>query len=390
MSTRTRIPPLLDACIRLPPESSLLLLTGVISASPHWITTRFLSRLLGNNSNNNSSDDDDVLDADRTGVVLVSWMREREFWRTEARRGVVSPFHLRLRLLGRGRALGWTGADDGQGLDLARAEGEGRFAFVYGLTGLFSGLGGGGLGIGSGQGGAAARLGGGHQGGAAATTAGMRGQMVPERAPLGRAPPAAMGRATPPTRTTAQKDGYTLTSPSLTAALEIVSQAVAALQAKNKHVFLVLDAPTLLLAANPTVSATDLALFVLRLRALVHSTLLVVEADAPLIAAAAPDAFLAGRDYLSAASTMQGKVGITPLEKDHAGFVVGQAHLARCVIGTRGLDTGVAKDVSGVLTVRRGGTWDEQGEEVVQMEVLYRVLMDGNVRVFERGAGDIG
>jgi len=88
-------------------------------------------------------------------------------------------------------------------------------------------------------------------------------------------------------------------------------------------------------------------------------------------------------------------MGATPLENEHAAFVVGQAHCARTVIGVRGLDTGVARDVSGVLRIGKGGAWDEDGEESEvhmerEMEVLYFVQADGGVKVFERGGGDVG
>lgn len=56
----------------------------------------------------------------------------------------------------------------------------------------------------------------------------------------------------------------------------------------------------------------------------------------------------------------------------------------------RGLDTGVARDVSGVLRICRGaGAGDEADEgegEVEERECLYFVGADGGVRVFERGA----
>lgn len=95
MSTRNRIPPLLEAFIQLPPEASLLLLTGVVNATPHWVVTRFLSRFLGqsagahsgSNEDENATNDDHK---DDVAVVLVSWMRDYEFWKTEARRGAVS------------------------------------------------------------------------------------------------------------------------------------------------------------------------------------------------------------------------------------------------------------------------------------------------------------
>jgi len=82
-------------------------------------------------------------------------------------------------------------------------------------------------------------------------------------------------------------------------------------------------------------------------------------------------------------------MGATPLENEHAAFVVGQAHCARTVIGVRGLDTGVARDVSGVLRVTIGDNAVESTQDlqrgVEEKELLYFVGGDGGVRVFERG-----
>lgn len=57
------------------------------------------------------------------------------------------------------------------------------------------------------------------------------------------------------------------------------------------------------------------------------------------------------------------------------------------VLSVRGLDTGVARDVSGVLRVSRGsGNLEQEGEEKVEeRECLYFVGGDGVVRVSERG-----
>ena len=66
------------------------------------------------------------------------------------------------------------------------------------------------------------------------------------------------------------------------------------------------------------------------------------------------------------------------------------AHQARLVMSVRGLDTGVARDVSGVLRICKGaGAADEADEgdgDVEERECLYFVGADGGVRVFERGA----
>lgn len=68
----------------------------------------------------------------------------------------------------------------------------------------------------------------------------------------------------------------------------------------------------------------------------------------------------------------------TRLEVEHAAFVVALAHSAAWTVALRQLDTGVARDVSGVIRITRGG---EGGEE---KEVLYYVG-DGPVEVFDRG-----
>lgn len=71
------------------------------------------------------------------------------------------------------------------------------------------------------------------------------------------------------------------------------------------------------------------------------------------------------------------------------------------VIGTRVLDTGVARDVSGVVRVTEQRTgWQDLGLEEEGglkeddagkgREFLYQVKGDGSVKVFERGAGGEG
>jgi elongator complex protein 6 len=70
----------------------------------------------------------------------------------------------------------------------------------------------------------------------------------------------------------------------------------------------------------------------------------------------------------------------TRLEIDHAAFVISLSHSAAWTVGLRLLDTGIAKDVSGVIRVTRG-VGDTSAEE---KEVLYYVG-DGTVDVFDRG-----
>ena len=72
----------------------------------------------------------------------------------------------------------------------------------------------------------------------------------------------------------------------------------------------------------------------------------------------------------------------SPLESRHAALVLGLAHQADVVMGLRLLDTGTARDVSGVLRITNGGA---RGEEVEERECLYFIAGDGGVKMFERG-----
>jgi elongator complex protein 6 len=69
----------------------------------------------------------------------------------------------------------------------------------------------------------------------------------------------------------------------------------------------------------------------------------------------------------------------TTLEKQHAWFALNLAHEADMVISLRLLDTGAAKDVSGVIRITH------RGARTKDHEYLYHVGGDGGVRVFERG-----
>ena len=75
----------------------------------------------------------------------------------------------------------------------------------------------------------------------------------------------------------------------------------------------------------------------------------------------------------------------TPLEINHAAFVMSVAHQARFTLSLRLLDTGTARDVSGVMRVTKGPDEGEDGEEMEERELLYYVGGDGGVRVFGRG-----
>ena len=102
----SRIPPLLQPYTRLPTKDSLTLLTGVLGASTNWLVIRFLCGALS--SAHATKDDGDGVgrlgdefsgasEEGESAVVLVSWMRDWEFWRAEGRKaGVSSSFAILL------------------------------------------------------------------------------------------------------------------------------------------------------------------------------------------------------------------------------------------------------------------------------------------------------
>ncbi|KAJ0269182.1 hypothetical protein COL940_012681 [Colletotrichum noveboracense] len=139
--------------------------------------------------------------------------------------------------------------------------------------------------------------------------------------------------------------------------------AVADVSGGGGKVVLVVDQPDFLLAATgEEVGGLVVKNMLLDLQEQkVHASIVTVAADEPLVGAQA-----------------------TMLEKEHASFVLGLAHAAEMVVGLRLLDTGTARDVSGVLRVTAGG--DGDGERAVEeAELLYFVGGDGSVKVFGRG-----
>lgn len=69
----------------------------------------------------------------------------------------------------------------------------------------------------------------------------------------------------------------------------------------------------------------------------------------------------------------------TPLEVTNATFIVQQAHMAKLILSVRGLDTGSARDVSGILRITTGS------EEIPhkELEKRYLVQRDGAVKIVE-------
>ncbi|KAK3049027.1 hypothetical protein LTR09_009681 [Extremus antarcticus] len=103
MSTCKRVPTALEPYLSLPPELSLILVTGTIACTPTWLLSRFAGATLSQPIDDSTPDEGEARKPE-TAVVLVSWMRDERFWKTEIRRTT--------------------------GLDVVKAESQHRFAFV--------------------------------------------------------------------------------------------------------------------------------------------------------------------------------------------------------------------------------------------------------------------
>lgn len=357
MPPSSRVPPLLQPFVRLPEDGSIVLLTSTLGASANWLLVRFLCDALGSHPAQEGEEEA----AGRKNVILVSWMRDYEFWKQEARKG--------------------------GGLDLEKLRTDGQFAFVDGLSRLF---------LQEEQGAEAeAEVERRPQGafGGAAAAAGVQSarasQTLPARGPPVRTTTPARGPPPPPTAPTPQSATtpglYTLRSPALDHLLETVKTALAALRASDAatKTLIVLDNPDILLATDPTLTPSSLTALFLTLQSQpgVSHLLTHLQADTSLLALSTPP---------------------QPLEIAQHNLIVKMGHMSRRILSVRVLDTGVARDVSGVLRgTENVDTWRNIGKirtsqgnghglataEAIGMDVLYKVNGDGSVKVFERGAG---
>jgi len=131
-------------------------------------------------------------------------------------------------------------------------------------------------------------------------------------------------------------------------------------------VLLVIDQLDLLLAAGGEgVDAVGMGNMLMVLRENVHATVITHSADHPLV------------------SGQQ-----TPLETNHSSFLLNVAHQADFIMSLRLLDSGTARDVSGVVRITMGDPVDDDEnaqKRKEEKELLYFVGGDGGVKVFERG-----
>ncbi|KAJ5692371.1 hypothetical protein N7462_001794 [Penicillium macrosclerotiorum] len=346
MPSQPPLPPLLTPYVSALPESSLTVVSSILGATSNWLVLRFLHASLSTSPSPSASlGFDDLPNGHKRKVVLVSFLRGWEFWKVEAKR---------------------------LGLDLARLSDKHQFAFIDGLSELFS---------------------------APQTAA-----PIPSRSPISmgnpvrttvpvRSSPGALPGRTPPVSAAPTVNSGNTTGgqkePGIAKKLHFSGQGTAALAALEKDIIsvinqqkasmesgdellLVVDQPDFLLAAtgsNMGIGATEMADWITMLQQQVHATVLTLAADSPLI-------------HMSTSGNQLS----TPTETEHAGFAIGMAHRAQSVMQLRTLETGAARDVSGVLRISRGGGWTAEPKEALdEKELLYYIQRDGGVRVFGRG-----
>ncbi|QDS72652.1 hypothetical protein FKW77_002577 [Venturia effusa] len=375
MTTNSRIPPLLEPYIASLPEDSLILLTSTLGTSANWITTRYLCSSLANNADktrrsastlreygdlkeetSRSSASRIAKDATDEGyaVVLVSWMRNWDFWKVEARRAA--------------------------GLDLTQLSQSKRLAFVDGLTGLYS-----------------------------FEPPALNPQPSPNREtpapsptiparrpiPLRQPPGSTRGPMTAEAAPSLQTFPAQAAQPTLSNIFRlkttdiphtrsVIEEAIDSLSLNtssqssvpaSRKIILILDAPDVLLSLQAPTSAPTMTiqslLFNLRSNSLIHSTIVSLTSDIN----APPSDLPAGHIP-------------SQLEINTQAFLVGTAHEADLIVGCRGLDTGGAGDVSGVVRITKGAEDEsESRQDWKEQELLYFVKGDGDVKVWERSAG---
>ena len=142
----------------------------------------------------------------------------------------------------------------------------------------------------------------------------------------------------------------------------------------GKKTVLILDNPLLSLLTTtsqqqPQPQSPNLSTLLLSLRShpSIHSTLLLLPSPSPF-------------------------PPTTSFDSSIANFTTTVLHASRLVLSCRELETGAAKDVSGVLRITHGGDSDwGQGEEgEAEAELLYLIQRDGVAKVFKRGSGSGG
>ncbi|KPI38921.1 uncharacterized protein AB675_5758 [Cyphellophora attinorum] len=152
--------------------------------------------------------------------------------------------------------------------------------------------------------------------------------------------------------------------------LRIITTTISSITHTKSHTTLIIDGIDFLLALQPDTITTAQQTLSTLFHLATH-TIVTLHADGPFL-----------HNHSSTIST--------PLEKAQASLLTTLAHQATYVFQLRGLSTGAAKGITGVLRVTRGGGFDDDSEEGgsaegVDGEWLYQWKGDGGVHLWVRG-----
>lgn len=152
------------------------------------------------------------------------------------------------------------------------------------------------------------------------------------------------------------------------AAIELALQ-MATTASSQQRTTIIIDSIDFALAQEPEMDPFKLQQFLASIRSPIVSLILSCNADTPLL-------------YTDVEAA-------TTLEKHQRGFLASMAHQSCWVFQIRGLDTGIAKDVTGVLRVSHGGsdelTSRETSNQLSDREWLYRLKSDASISIWLRG-----
>lgn len=170
---------------------------------------------------------------------------------------------------------------------------------------------------------------------------------------------------------------------------EVLLKAIDEAKATSTRILIVIDGIDFLLAATE-ITVEDLLDCIMELREVCMSCAFSARAPVEISDADQKNQHVYSSIISASADYPLIQRQQSPLEIDHAAFVMSIAHEADLIWGVRELDTGSARDVSGVLRITRGPAIERNervpGEDFEEKELLYFVAGDGGIRVFERGS----
>lgn len=130
----------------------------------------------------------------------------------------------------------------------------------------------------------------------------------------------------------------------------------------------ILDGLDFLLASQPDIGIRQVQNFLSSIRAMSQAVVLTCSTDAPLL--------------------HNRHDGASPLERGHAALLSTVTHQSSRIFQLRGLDTGTARDITGVLRISCGPDYADQTDEsrgLEDGEWLYQIKGDGGIRMWTRG-----